>query len=106
MKFEFVQLPDSEPAAKVAARRDDEAVRRDEAGGDPVAAVNAAAARLIADARSEGERITASLGELASLAEPVSPAEPAAVPDPAPPHRRAKPPSDFRSDRFSKGGAP
>jgi hypothetical protein len=78
MKFELVEFPEPESP---------------DAGDDPVAAINAAAGRLVTEARAEGERIDASLAELAAVVSRRAPAGAAGT--------DLRPPGNFRADRFT-----
>jgi len=94
MKFELIEIPVEDAPERHAEQPEEEAAEDAAADGDPVAAITAAAARLTADVRAEGARISASLAELAAL-----------VPDPEPRWQGTRPPDNFRPGRFSKGDA-
>ncbi|RFS85493.1 hypothetical protein D0T12_10700 [Actinomadura spongiicola] len=97
MKFELVEFPEAGVPESTVEPPEDEAVRSGVPDGDPVAAAEAAASLLVAQARAEGERIGAALAEFADIVDGTPP-QGTRWPE-------ARPPGNFRAGRFSKGDA-
>ncbi|XRQ03337.1 hypothetical protein ACN3XK_42940 [Actinomadura welshii] len=94
MKFELIEFTAEDVPEWGPEQPEEEFLGDAGTDGDPVVAIGAAAARLTADARAAGERIGASLAEIAAV-----------VRDSAPRTQGARPPGNFRAGRFSKGDA-